>query len=158
MKIVINRCYGGFSLSPMAVARIAELRGKTAYFYARRWLNPGLAPYALTTVGDAATAYGWTAMDIPDAVERGLFDDSGWNEMTMEQRRAHNARYEEHDIEARPRDRTDPALVQAVEELGDAANGDYAKLNVVEIPDGVDYEISEYNGVERVDEVHRSWA
>jgi hypothetical protein len=48
--------------------------------------------------------------------------------------------------------------VQAVEELGDAANGDYAKLNVVEIPDGVDYEISEYNGVERVDEVHRSWA
>ncbi len=54
-----------------------------------------------------------------------------------------------------PRD--DPALAQAVEELGEKANGTYAKLEVVEIPDGTKYEIDEYDGQESIHEVHRSW-
>ena len=28
MKLVINKCYGGFSLSPVAVKKLAELEGK----------------------------------------------------------------------------------------------------------------------------------
>lgn len=53
--------------------------------------------------------------------------------------------------------RNDPQLVEVVEELGDAASGVHAKLKVVEIPDGVEWEIDEYDGVEQVAEKHRAW-
>jgi len=33
MELVINKCYGGFGLSKKAIARLAELNGKTAYFF-----------------------------------------------------------------------------------------------------------------------------
>ena len=51
-------------------------------------------------------------------------------------------------------DRDDPALIAIVEELGTAANGDAAELQVIEIPDGVEWEIDEYDGFERVAEKH----
>src|SRR6478609_182467 len=44
--------------------------------------------------------------------------------------------------------RDDPLLVEVVETLGGEADGEYAHLKVVEIPDGVDYEIDEYDGSE----------
>lgn len=53
--------------------------------------------------------------------------------------------------------REDPHLVQVVEELGAAANGPYAELKVVEVPDGVEWTIHEYDGCEWVAEVHRTW-
>jgi len=46
--------------------------------------------------------------------------------------------------------RTDPALVQVVEELGDAANDIYAKLLIKELPAGTLYRIDEYDGNETV--------
>jgi hypothetical protein len=42
--------------------------------------------------------------------------------------------------------------------LGDAANGACAELAVIEVPDGVEWAISEYDGNEHVAEVHRTWA
>lgn len=54
--------------------------------------------------------------------------------------------------------RSDPILVQVVEEMGKAANGSCADLGIVEIPDDVDWEISEYDGSEHVAEVHRTWS
>jgi hypothetical protein len=54
-----------------------------------------------------------------------------------------------------PRD--DPELVKVVEELGDAANGRFAQLEVVEIPADVDWFIDEYDGSESIHEKHRSW-
>jgi hypothetical protein len=53
--------------------------------------------------------------------------------------------------------RTDPRLIQVVEELGEEANGMCAKLDIVEIPDGVDWEIHDYDGMETVRERSRSW-
>ena len=53
--------------------------------------------------------------------------------------------------------RDDPVLVQVVEELGEEANGDFAYLKVVEIPDDVDWIIEEYDGCEQVAEKHRTW-
>ena len=49
-------------------------------------------------------------------------------------------------------------LVDVVERLGKKANGESAELKVVEIPDGVEYEIDEYDGVESIHEKHRSWS
>lgn len=54
-------------------------------------------------------------------------------------------------------ERNDPILIQVIETLGDEANGRFAKLDIIDIPDDVEWEISEYDGMERVDEVHRSW-
>jgi hypothetical protein len=55
-------------------------------------------------------------------------------------------------------DRTNPKLIECVEKLGDKrASGKYACLKVVEIPDGVDWEINDYDGCETVHEKHRIW-
>jgi hypothetical protein len=50
-----------------------------------------------------------------------------------------------------------PELIEVIVELGDAANGQYAKLRIIEIPDDVDWEIAENDGFEWVAERHRIW-
>jgi hypothetical protein len=57
----------------------------------------------------------------------------------------------------RPRDRADANLIQVIEELGVKAAGGFADLKIVEIPDGTNYEIDEYDGMESIHEVHQSW-
>lgn len=91
-KVVINTCFGGFSLSEEATAMFAELKN----------ISP-------------SQVY--------------LFDV----------------------------DRSDYDLVRVVEQLGKKANGDHAKLKVVEIPADVKWDIEEYDGLEHVAEVHRTW-
>jgi len=58
----------------------------------------------------------------------------------------------ENDI---PRD--DESLVKVVETLGAKANGNYSSLKVIEIPDGVNWFVEEYDGREWVAERHRTW-
>lgn len=41
--------------------------------------------------------------------------------------------------------------------MGKKASGKCAELKVIEIPDGVDWEIDDYDGIETVHEKHRSW-
>jgi hypothetical protein len=53
--------------------------------------------------------------------------------------------------------RNDAALVQVIEQLGDLASDRYSSLKVVEIPDGVEWHIHEYDGMEHVAEKHRTW-
>lgn len=89
MKVVINRCYGGFSLS------------EKAYDY----------------------------LGIP-------WDGYGFKD---------------------EEDRTNINLVECVEKLGEEANGAFAELKVVDIPDDVEWEIEEYDGMEWVSEKHRVW-
>jgi hypothetical protein len=91
-KVVINRCFGGFSISQEAVNRLAKLKGV-----------------------------------LPE------------------------------DIDSYDLERDDPLLVQVVEELKEKANGSCAYLNIVEIPDEVEFIIEEYDGSEHVAEKHRTW-
>ena len=53
--------------------------------------------------------------------------------------------------------RNNPILVEIVEQLGEAADGGFAELKVVEIPDDVQWQIDEYDGNEWVAEKHRIW-
>lgn len=55
-------------------------------------------------------------------------------------------------------ERNDPDLVEIVEEMGDAASDLFAELKVVDIPDGIEWEIQEYDGREWVAETHRTWS
>lgn len=54
--------------------------------------------------------------------------------------------------------RTDPDLVAVVEALGSRANDYYSDLKIVEIPDDVKWHITEYDGVEKIREDHRTWS
>lgn len=54
-------------------------------------------------------------------------------------------------------DRTDPILIEAVETLGKKADGSFARLSIIEIPDDVDYYIDDYDGMESIHEQHRTW-
>jgi hypothetical protein len=52
--------------------------------------------------------------------------------------------------------RDDVILVEIVERMGKKANGNYSDLKIVEVPDEVQWEIQEYDGMEWVAESHRN--
>ena len=104
MKVVINTCHGGFSLSKEALDLYVKEKG----------IDPG-----------------------------------AWNG---------KFKYYENLSYRGTIPRHDPVLVRIVEELGDEANGVYAELKVVDIPDEVQYTIQEYDGSEWIAEVHRTWS
>lgn len=62
---------------------------------------------------------------------------------------------EHYDCEI-PRD--SDQLVSVVKVLGERANGQYANLKIVTIPDDVEWTVHEYDGAEWVAEVHRTWS
>lgn len=53
--------------------------------------------------------------------------------------------------------RTNHLVIQVVEELKDEANGPRAELEIIEIPNDIQYTIEEYDGLESVHEEHGSW-
>lgn len=113
MKIVVNRCYGGFCLSHVAMLRYFELKEITVY----------PKPFS---------QYSWMYFTTED-------EDY------------------DHYIDCSNIERTDPILIQVVEELGQEANGDGAELEVVTIPDDVAYYITDYDGREKIVENSRTW-
>lgn len=120
VKVVINRCFGGFGLSDKAYERLIEL-GMTAQPYNEDGnLDEGVDISVHTDPKDA-----------------GVF-----------------GKYYKHWSE---KERTDPRLVQVVEELGRKANDRFAELKIVEIPDDIEWTIEEYDGVEWIAEKHRTW-
>ncbi len=123
MKVVINKCYGGFGLSDAAVERCLELgMVLTEYGPDGRYLNPD-ADFVRTKEKFCGQSY-YTCHDHKNLL------------------------------------RSDPRVVQAVEELGEKADGFCAKLKVIEIPyDGpAGWEVDEYDGMERVVPLHESWS
>ena len=54
--------------------------------------------------------------------------------------------------------RNHPRLIAAIEKVGEkGASGQWAKIQITDIPDNIDWEIKSYNGYEIVAEKHRSW-
>ena len=141
MKVVINRCYGGFGLSHEAVMRYFEIKGITVY------PEQGKDHWKFWTY--------WTVKP-EDRIE--TKEGESFYAMSMEDRRAYNAEHSAQTVYPREIERHDSALVQVVEEMGSKADGEYAELAVVEIPDDVDYVVEEYDGMEHVAEAHRTWS
>lgn len=129
MKVVINACYGGFSLSPKALELYWSKKGKKIYWFASG--RPDFSDYI--PIDDPENHF----VPIPCFTKE-------WNDKKTTSTHL--------DVE-----RNDPTLVEVVEEMGQAANGTYAELSIVEIPDDVEWEIEEYDGIEWVAEKHRTW-
>lgn len=139
MKVVINKCYGGFGLSHEAQLRYLELAGKKVWVMSQEH-EALLGPlYSLV------------------APEQRLNDTHNWHEMTIDERKEYNRKYSEQTFNDSDLKRDDPLLVRVVEEMGGGANGRSSSLKIVEIPDGVEWEIEEYDGNEWVSEAHRTW-
>ena len=84
-------------------------------------------------------------------------DQTNFHTQSFEKRAAAYARLVEQTLNEYDIPRDDPALVQVVEEMGAVANGRYADLAVVEIPDNVAWQIEESDGLEHIAEKHRTW-
>lgn len=117
MKVVINVCFGGFSVSREAFLRLRKMGNVHA---------------------KAEPDYGEM-----------YSDGSG-------PRKPFGSGRQGSFLSGIPRDDAD--LIRVVEEMGDSSWGGCAKLKVVEIPDDVKWEISEYDGNEHVAECHRTWS
>ncbi len=74
------------------------------------------------------------------------FDDTGVCSGTGEY-------YSQYDL-----DRDDPILIEVIEQLGKAANGQCADLKIVRIPDDILYDITYYDGKETIRERSRNWS
>jgi len=155
-KIVINTQHGGFSLSAAGLKRWAELNGKECYFFKAAY-SFGDAYVPLSLEQATEEKYFWSAFTIPNPNEV-LPDTSNWHEMTEEERQKANGEYAEYSLNQRSMKRDDPTLVQVVKELKKKASGVCATLKVVSIPDDVKWEIEEYDGLEWIAEVHRTWS
>lgn len=147
MKVVINRCYGGFGLSDAAYERLIEL-GVPVRRYVTERRNPETKLYEPEPDNEGEIIFD---RELTPPEEDGFSDiyhrykntdakeNRYWDTWTRESRTHH-------------------LVIQVVEELGAKADGRCAELSVVEIPDGIDYEISEYDGLEHIAEKHRTWA
>lgn len=129
MKIVRNDCFGGFRLSPLAIMEYAKLKGIELFAYD----DKGYRLYSLEEISKLPYAMFYTK-EIKE-------DEEDWSHF-----------FNDRDIE-----RDDSCLVEVVEKLGKRASGFCSRLIVVEIPNDVKWEITQYDGLEKVEEVHRSW-
>jgi hypothetical protein len=158
VKVVLNRCFGGFGLSPRAVARAAELAGRACFFFIYNFRDGGLTPCSIEEAEKSERIFrSWRAFDT--AFPSSFAHNSAiWATLDQAEREAANDSYASHDLTRFP-DRSAPHLVRAVEELGAGASALVADLRVIEIPfDGPDgWSIDEYDGMESVEEDHRSF-
>jgi hypothetical protein len=151
MKILINKCYGGFSLSPLAVSEIAARQGKECYFFSWDFGNEPMKPI---TMDEATSAGRWHAFTVPNPKDYRLNERDADGSF-----KSANERSKQISLDSRPDNRHDPDLVAVVEAIGcEKASGISAELKIIEIPDGTDYEINDYDGMESVHQKHESWS
>lgn len=157
MKLVIS-CFGGFGLSPLGIQEWAKRKGKACYFFLHEYNRskhggivgePKLVP---CTLEEATGRAMWHAYTVPNPEDYKL-NERGADGTFKDA----NERSRQINLYCRNIERTDADLIAVVEELGEKANGACASLRVVEVPDGIRWEIEEYDGNEHVAEVHRTW-
>jgi hypothetical protein len=141
MKVVINNQHGGFSLSKEGYVRYCELKGLSCYI---------VEDTKFKTLGI------FTCWTVPTEERVQDLEDKFYT-MSMEDRQEYNRKYREQTLSCRDISRSDQALVQLVEEDSKKYEGRHATLKVVQIPDDVEYEIEEYDGLEWIAEKHRTW-
>lgn len=150
MKIAINTCYGGFGVSSDALKELIKRGSKavestavqeyygasdpTSHLYRENWKKIYAAD--LAACNDAGDGY------VTDRFGSTLYkNDVAYN------------------LNRNEEFRTDADLIAVIEEMGsEKASSRLAKLKVVEVPDGIKWSLSEYDGTETIEEEHRPWS
>ena len=118
-KVVINNCYGGFSLSEKAFVEYLKRKGINCVTKVNEF---GFVEFYKNSISDENYI--------------SHYDYVSPSNLTI---------------------REDPDLIEIIEELGEESFGMFAYLKIVEIPDDVVYEITEFDGSETIREKCRTW-
>ena len=140
MKVVVNRCFGGFELSDKAIEMIMNRKGLECFRYKQTGYSfrDGVEKYTRCDSFEDNFGCYYSTKDLGEET----------NKIPNEYHWYYNSKLE----------RTDSDLIAVIEEIGEEkASGRFANLEVVEIPDDVNWEIEDYDGIETIHEVHRSW-
>jgi hypothetical protein len=137
MKVILNKCYGGFGVSQEAYELYAKKKGIEIFFYKFECENDK-PKYRKTNTGISIFNTIFTK-DFGDYVE--MSDDN----------------FEKYYLYLDKSHRKDPILIEVVEELGKSASGPFAELKVVNIPDDMEYEIDDYDGMETLHQKVEKW-
>ena len=142
-KVVINDCYGGFGLSPLARTEL----------YRRKCGNPNAPVFYYKS------EFGWSGTEYTKVP---LNDDLDLVTLTEDLGDSFTIYHDDNDEELTEKfdkalfwfppqcERHDKDLVAVVEELGEKANSRYSKLKVVTIP-GNKYQLNDYDGSEWIE-------
>ena len=144
MKIILNKCYGGFGFSALAYEMYLKSIGKECYFYIQSKYNysDGIEEYKKISTQQAD-------VDKTHICFYCLNKDVG--DVTNKFSNEWHVHLRDENI------RKDKNMIEIVEKLGKQANGKHAELEIVEIPDDMEWTIEEYDGIESLHEIHRSW-
>lgn len=144
MKVVINACFGGFSLSPKATLLLWER---------------GCKGVDVTHVDDyfkseSKSSYFSKEKSLKEWRDYQVTPPREGREPMMLHVFSPDEQYILYALDI-PRD--DPMLIAVVEELGKKANGSCASLKIIDVPEGVSWHVEEYDGNEHIAEDHRTW-
>ena len=153
MKVVVNKCYGGFGLSVKALMKLIEMKSGIIEKNTIQHYYGGSDDYKKRN----APCYdpNWKEKFEKDSKDKK--SDLGNGFYTFDWVGTLTDDKYIYTVNSYNLDRTNPDLIKVVEDMGEEASGDHAELEIIEIPDGVEYEIDEYDGIESIHEVHRSW-
>ena len=152
-KIVINTIHGGFGLSPLAIKRYLELNGQECYFFENNVNCTKLIPLTL----EEATKKHFFSVFTESDPESQIDFNADLKELSQEEQEEFIRTWDALTFCTSTIERDDEKLIAVVEELQEKANGHYAFLKIIEIPDDVDWILQDYDGVEWVAEKHRIW-
>lgn len=143
MKIAVNKCWGGFGLSKEVQALYMEKKygvDNIYYYETSGWSGKKSTKEDFIKQDDLH----YISITTTDCGEE--FDDY----------RKFNVVWFD-DFNDSIKFRSDPVLIKVLEDLGDDANGHFAAIEIVDVPDDANVYIDNYDGMETVEEKHRSW-
>lgn len=141
-KIILNKDYGGFDVSPRGYKLYAEKLGRELFYYLGKIVNEDRIDivYKKVSFEEFLKSY--------SLIYRYSFTDLG------DEIRDYVCKDEAEVLDLDEDHREDPILIEVVEELGNEASTRHSLLKVVEIPDCLigNYQIDNYDGFETLHE------
>lgn len=138
MKVILNKCYGGFGVSQKGYELYAKKKNLSLYMY-KRSNDDFMILEKISKDENVFLTYYFT-VDMGESFS--IHSMKNCNGITLYLDESH---------------RTDSVLIEVVEELGKEASGEFADLQIVEIPDDLKYEVIDHDGIERLCEVGKTW-
>lgn len=149
-ELLINRCFGGYTLSNEVLIELTKRKHKDfkkLYFYCKDYSNQ-----RYVKIKDFKYKNG-------KLVNSGYFLDSLYLSYHDQGDivKYNDFKYDKL-IWSDDWSRDDEDLIKLFKEWGsERCSGDCSKLKLVEIPNDIEYYIDDYDGLESIHEKHRSW-